>query len=100
MLVPGDMFGEYSLLTGAPRSATVTARMDSILFEVTKSDLLPVIERNPEIAEAIGRILTLRQADRPSPAPSEPGPEPEPGIVEPGLVARIRAYFGLPYARR
>ena len=100
MLVPGDMFGEYSLLTGAPRSATVTARMDSILFEVTKSALLPVIERNPEIAEAIGRILTLRQADRPSPAPSDSGPEPEPGIVEPGLVARIRAYFGLPYARR
>ncbi len=99
MLVPGGMFGEHSLLTGAPRSATVTARTDSILFEVTRAALLPVLEHNPVLAEAIGRILALREADRSAPAPAQLAHEPGPGS-EPGMVARIRAFFGLPEAPR
>jgi small-conductance mechanosensitive channel len=98
LLEPGDMFGEYSLLTGEPRSATVTARTASLLFEITKADLVPILERSPELAAAMSRTLAARQAARPS---GEPGAEPAlaapPG--EHGLLQRIRAFFGLPHER-
>ncbi|MEK0084246.1 mechanosensitive ion channel family protein [Benzoatithermus flavus] len=96
LLAAGDMFGEYSLLTGEPRSATVCARTESLLFEITKADLLPVLERSPELARAMSRILTARQADRSSEVPSTPPPSPG---GEHGLLQRIRAFFGLPGER-
>ena len=43
------MFGEYSLLTGAPLQRNRNRpRTDSILFEVTRAALLPALEHNPE----------------------------------------------------
>ncbi len=92
-LAPGDLFGEYSLLTGAARSATVTARTDSLLFEVTKAGLLPLLERCPELAQNMSCILASRQADR---APSyQPVGEVAPSADEHGLLQRIRAFFSL-----
>jgi small-conductance mechanosensitive channel len=90
--VPGDMFGEYSLLTGAPRSATVTARTDSLLFEITKADLLPVLERSPELAESMSDMLASRQANRLQPHPQQADVLPE---DEDSLLQRIRAFFSL-----
>jgi small-conductance mechanosensitive channel len=95
-LAPGDMFGEYSLLTGAPRSATVTARTESILFEITKDALLPVLERSPELARSMSDILTARQAERPHLAAPPPEVAPTAELGAQGLLARIRAFFGLP----
>lgn len=98
LLAAGDMFGEYSLLTGEPRSATVTARTESLLFEITKEALLPALERAPELAQAMSRTLAARQADRPAePLPGAASPPPRPG--EQGLLQRIRAFFGLPGER-
>ncbi|MFO1073299.1 MAG: mechanosensitive ion channel family protein [Geminicoccaceae bacterium] len=95
---PGDMFGEYSLLTGEPRSATVTARTESILFEITQADLDPILKRCPELADAMGAILAQRQADgrRAASAAAVPAAAPE---GEHGLLQRIRAFFGLPGER-
>lgn len=95
-LAPGDMFGEYSLLTGAPRSATVTARTDCIVFEITKDGLMPVLEHCPELAEAMSQILIARQTDRGyvSAAPLQDGVA-DAAAHGHGLVQRIRAFFGL-----
>jgi small-conductance mechanosensitive channel/CRP-like cAMP-binding protein len=100
LLVPGDMFGEYSLLTGDPRSATVTARTESLLFEITKAGLEPVLERCPELAEAMSRTLMARQAIRPQlEARHAAAAAIPPAGAEQGLLQRIRAFFGLPHER-
>jgi CRP-like cAMP-binding protein len=98
LLAPGDMFGEYSLLTGAPRSATVAARTDSLLFEITKGDLVPVLERCPELAAAMSRILAARQTSRGqlTAGDADLAADLAPH-VEPGLLGRICAFFGLPH---
>ena len=61
-LDPDDYFGEMSLLTGAPRSATVRARTAGVVFEVAKPDLAPILEARPGIAAELGLLLSRRQS--------------------------------------
>lgn len=61
-LVAGDIFGEMGMLTGAPRSATVTARTDTICYRLDKAGFESVIHARPDIAEAISRVLVERRA--------------------------------------
>jgi small-conductance mechanosensitive channel/CRP-like cAMP-binding protein len=58
---PGDFFGEMSLLTGDPRTATVRAESGMVLGEVSKEALLPILSANPGVAERIAEIVTLRK---------------------------------------
>lgn len=60
-LEPGKFFGEMSLLTGSPRGATVTPVIDSQVYEITRSDLAPIMERRPELAEVMSAFLAARQ---------------------------------------
>jgi len=57
----GDTFGEGSLLTGEPRSATVTTLTECYLVEILKESLDPVLHARPELAEALGRTLAERR---------------------------------------
>jgi CRP-like cAMP-binding protein len=91
----GGEIGEFSLLTGERRSATVTVKRDALLLEIGREALAPVLERRPALAEALGRILARRQersaaASLPA-APSRDAPSSD----ELGLGQRIRAFFGL-----
>lgn len=58
---PGDFFGEMSLLTGEPRSATVVAVTDSVVFEIDKSDIEQVLESSPQAAEALSMAAAERR---------------------------------------
>lgn len=60
-LTPGAFFGELSLLTGAPRGATVVPEVDSVGFEITKDTLAPILQRRPELAERLSETLAERQ---------------------------------------
>ncbi len=60
-ILPGRFFGEASLLTGEPRSATVTAATDAVVYEVTRDSLEPMIGGRPEIAAEMGRALAIYQ---------------------------------------
>lgn len=57
----GSFFGEMSLLTGEPRSATVRAVGEVWLAEVTKEIMEPILHANPEMLEAISTILAERE---------------------------------------
>ncbi len=61
-LVPGDFFGEMSLLTGAPRSARVFAVVDSSVYEIKKSCLQPILEKAPLLLKVLSQALAERQA--------------------------------------
>lgn len=56
-LSSGDFFGETSLLTGAARTATITAKTDCLLYEIKKSVMSELIEKNPEIARRLSKAL-------------------------------------------
>jgi small-conductance mechanosensitive channel/CRP-like cAMP-binding protein len=56
----GDVFGEMSLLTGAPRSATVRAVTDAVVLEIAKDMLDPVLALQPDAVEE----MCLLQAER------------------------------------
>ncbi len=60
---PEAFFGEVSLLTGEPRTATVTATQDSEIFVVDKEAFAPIMERSPGLAEHMSEVLTTRQAE-------------------------------------
>jgi len=62
-LAPGETFGEISLLTGAPRTATVSALTRACVHELAKADLAPIMTARPELASELGRILATRQQE-------------------------------------
>lgn len=66
-IYPGEGVGEMSLITGEPRSATVIARVDSELIRVAQAALLKLIERKPELALEIARLVTSRLAGQQRP---------------------------------
>ena len=61
-LGPGDVFGEMSLLTGAPRSASVAAVTDAELLEITVDAFRQFVLANPAAVEQIGGAVAERAA--------------------------------------
>jgi len=53
LLQPGDFFGEWSLLTGAPRTATVSALSQTELVCIERSAFLKIMQLHPEIRDRI-----------------------------------------------
>ncbi len=60
-LSTGDFFGEISLLTGLPRSATIRAQADTTLFVVDHNALQVLLQEHPGLAETIAAELVQRQ---------------------------------------
>jgi len=58
---PGQFFGEMSLMTGAPRSATVTPMVDSKAYEISRELLAPILRDRPEVAAVMSEVLAERQ---------------------------------------
>jgi len=59
-LAPGTFFGEKSLLTGEPRSATVITVAESVVCEITKNCIASLFELNPDLADTLGRAVVER----------------------------------------
>lgn len=62
-LSSGDYFGEMSLLTGEPRSATVVTTQPSEMFILNKADFDIIVERFPSITLSMGKIMSQRLRD-------------------------------------
>ncbi len=65
-LLPGDHFGEISLLDGGPRSATVESETPMRLFELTRRSFLRALRDDTDLAIAMLESLarTVRRVDR------------------------------------
>lgn len=53
----GDHFGELSLLTGSPRTATATALMDTTVLEIYKEDFYDLVKQVPQISTNLSRTI-------------------------------------------
>jgi CRP-like cAMP-binding protein len=62
-LEPGAVFGEFALLTGAERTATVRAVDEVYLFEITKEALQPIIEARPQLVVELSMLMASRQVE-------------------------------------
>jgi len=60
LIHPGDYFGEWSVLTGAPRAATVVAIDRVYLLRIERSVMLDFIQAQPEVAERIDLVAHNR----------------------------------------
>ncbi|MEW6261273.1 MAG: cyclic nucleotide-binding domain-containing protein [Thermodesulfobacteriota bacterium] len=62
-LEPGDYFGEISLLTGEPRTASVKALSDVVVLTIDKEMFSQLIRKNEDIFELMGKELAKRQSE-------------------------------------
>src|SRR6266849_6344395 len=59
-LGPGECFGEMSLITGEPPSATIRAEQDSSLWALPQADFLALIGTCPTLLRIFNAILAQR----------------------------------------
>jgi len=59
----GDCFGEFSLLTGEPRSATIRAENDCEVLEIGKPVMAEVLRESPECLSALSDLLAKRKLE-------------------------------------
>ena len=57
---PGDLVGEFGLLAGMPRSATVVALRDAEVVAMPGRDFLAAARRRPEAMVEVARLLVAR----------------------------------------
>src|SRR5437667_5253287 len=62
-LSEGAAVGEMSLLTGKPRSATVTTVQPTVVFTLTRANFRNLLTQHPEISLGLARILAERLED-------------------------------------
>jgi small-conductance mechanosensitive channel/CRP-like cAMP-binding protein len=84
-LHPGDFFGEMGMMTGDPRSATVSAQTDVECYRLDKEAFDQILTRRPEIAEDVSLILAQRRAELEA---------VREGLNEDGKRARMRRHQG------
>jgi len=59
-LGPHTTIGEMGLITGRPRSATIAAEADSVLYELTAEDYERIKREEPELSQAVlGYIVSV-----------------------------------------
>jgi signal transduction histidine kinase len=59
-IMPGDFFGEMTLLDSRPRSATATADLASTLVFIPRAPLLQLLENSPRLALALFQEISNR----------------------------------------
>lgn len=98
ILGAGDYFGEMSLMTGVPRSATVKTLEDMELLILDRDALRPILMSDPAVAERLSQTLAKRRGEHEETAQAAAMEEEAPSATGdlPGLLlARIRRFFGL-----
>lgn len=60
-MTPLDFFGEMAMLAGEPRSATVTAVTEALIFEISRDNFYDLLAKRPALAEAISPLIAARQ---------------------------------------
>ena len=90
----GGFFGEMSMLTGDPRTATVTAMDDAVLLEIDADHFRELAVRRPGLVEHVSGIVSARRqglADAKAAAEGARAAAPAPQ----SLLSRIKGFLNL-----
>lgn len=93
----GDFLGEMGMMTGQPRRATVIALTDMVCYRLDKGAFQEIINRRPEIAEDISRVLARRNVELEAVREelSEEAKRLRVDHAQTALLDRIREFFRL-----
>ncbi len=94
-IIPGEFFGEMSMLTGEPRSASIKAATDVVCYEITKEDVRWLFEERPDFVELISKTVARRKLKNEAAKTLTPliDLEKETKSFAFQLVQRIQAFF-------
>jgi small-conductance mechanosensitive channel/CRP-like cAMP-binding protein len=93
ILEPGAYFGEMSLLTGEPRTATVRAVGDCEVMEVASDQFRRFVLERPSVVERIGSVVADRRAGL-AKARSSGAQAPAHESTH-SLIQRVRRFLGV-----
>jgi len=94
-LWPGDFFGEMSLFTGEPRSATISSLGRCRVIEIRKEFISPILSANHAAVSLIADIIDRRQKSNVQKF-SALGPADNLDTAKnKSVLTRIKAFFGL-----
>ncbi len=94
-LVAGEVFGEMSALTGQPRSATVMAETDSVVFEISHLHLQEVLLRRPDLAESLAGLMERRLTQNEASEIDAVLAAPRGPVAKDSVLHKLRAFFNL-----
>jgi CRP-like cAMP-binding protein len=87
----GGYFGEMSLLTGDPRTATVTAEGDCVLLEVAASDFRDYVQSHPDVLDHLAAAAESRRRELDDSRAAE-ARTPQ---TRRSLLQKMQAFFGI-----
>lgn len=90
---PGEFFGEMSLLTGEPRSATVTAATHALAYEIKKEHIEKLFRDKPLLMENVSYVVAERQAQNEMKLESMIKQQEAIDNLANGLLNKIRLFF-------
>ena len=64
VMAKGAVVGEMSLLTGAPRTATVRALEGAVVYEIGTRQYQPLLRDHPELVDVLTDLMVERMRDR------------------------------------
>jgi small-conductance mechanosensitive channel len=88
----GGYFGEMSLLTGEPRTATVTARGDCTVLEISADAFRAYVKSHPEVIDQLATAAGARRHELDKLRSTAPD---APAVEGSTLAQRMRRFFGL-----
>src|SRR6267378_4546501 len=93
----GDCFGEISLLTGEPRTATVIAESDCEVVKIEKSAMRTLLLEHPRLAETLSETLAARRSVMEAEVNAFRTTQPiaPSGATKESFLARLRQFFEL-----
>jgi small-conductance mechanosensitive channel/CRP-like cAMP-binding protein len=94
-LAAGSVFGEMSLLTGAPRSATVRAVEDVEVVPVTVKAFRGIVTKNPAVLDAVTGVVSRRLSRLDEAIHVVESEAAARSAEHVDLLQRVRAFFGV-----
>jgi small-conductance mechanosensitive channel len=91
----GQFFGEMSLMTGAPRSATVIAKNDADCYVLNQSIFKQLLDKNPPLLGEVTRLLSEREVNLQMTREGLSAEAARQHVENQDLVGRIKNFFGI-----
>ena len=94
-LESGQFFGEMTLLTGEPRTATAIAVGDVEAFLLHKNSFKRILEDNPYVLKQISTVMAARRDGLALTEKSLDDVEPDDREKAESFLKRVHRFFGL-----